>query len=111
MYSLTILPRGQSLGHTSFVPEKEIFLQTKDMFEAQLDVSLGGRVAEELIFGNKNITTGCGSDLRQTTQIAYGIARSLAMRDNIMITMEKNKLSDQMNYIIDQESQKIIQVF
>lgn len=53
MYSLTILPRGQSLGHTSFVPEKEIFLQTKEMFEAQLDVSLGGRVAEELIFGRE----------------------------------------------------------
>ena len=60
MYSLTILPRGQSLGHTSFIPEKEVFLQTKEMFEAQLDVSLGGRVAEELIFGNflkiKNIS-------------------------------------------------------
>jgi ATP-dependent Zn protease len=51
MYSLTILPRGGALGYTSFVPEKELFLQTKDMFEAQLDVSLGGRVAEEIVFG------------------------------------------------------------
>jgi ATP-dependent metalloprotease len=60
--------------------------------------------------GNKNITTGCGSDLRQTTQIAYALARSLAMRDNIMISMEKNNLSDGMNYMVDKESQRIIQV-
>ena len=56
MYSLTILPRGQALGYTSFVPEKELFLQTKDMFDAQLDVTLGGRVAEEIIFGRSNLS-------------------------------------------------------
>ena len=60
--------------------------------------------------GNRNITTGCGSDLKQTTQIAYALARSLAMRDNIMISMEKKHLSDQMNFLVDQEAQKIIQV-
>lgn len=92
-------------------------MQTKEMFEAQLDVSLGGRVAEELIFGsqrvtegNDNITTGCGSDLRHSTKIAYGLARSLAMRDSIMISMEKRDLSDGMNYQVDLEAQRIIQV-
>jgi ATP-dependent Zn protease len=60
--------------------------------------------------GNENITTGCGSDLKSSTQIAYGIARQLAMRDNIMISKQKNELSDEMNYIIDQEAQKIVQV-
>lgn len=51
LYSVTILPRGGALGYTSFANDKEIYLMTKEMYEAQLDVSLGGRVAEELFFG------------------------------------------------------------
>lgn len=48
--------------------------------------------------------------MKSSTQIAYGIARQLAMRDNIMISMEKRNLSDEMNYLVDLEAQKIIQV-
>ena len=55
LYSLTILPRGGALGYTSFAPEKELFLQTKSMFESLLDVSLGGRVAEEIFFGKSKV--------------------------------------------------------
>lgn len=51
LYSVTILPRGPALGYTSFAQNKELFLQTKKYFKAQLDVSIGGRVAEELFFG------------------------------------------------------------
>jgi ATP-dependent Zn protease len=54
LYSVTILPRGGALGYTSFANEKEVYLMTKEMYEAQLDVSLGGRVAEELFFGKTN---------------------------------------------------------
>ena len=61
--------------------------------------------------GNKEITTGCGSDLKASTNIAYALARQLAMRDLFMITMEKKHLSDKMNYLIDVEAQKIVQVY
>lgn len=109
LYSVTILPRGGALGYTSFAPDKEVYLMTKGMYEAQLDVSLGGRVAEEIFFGNKEITTGCGSDLKATTSIAYGLARELAMSDSIMISTQKQYLSEGMNQVVDKEAQKIIQ--
>lgn len=48
--------------------------------------------------------------MKASTNIAYALARQLAMRDFLMITMEKKHLSDKMNYLIDIEAQKIVQV-
>ena len=67
MDKVTIQSKGGSLGHTSFLPEKDLFFFQKKNIEAIIDVAMGGRVAEELFFGNENITTGCGSDLNNAT--------------------------------------------
>jgi len=48
---VTIIPRGMSLGHTSFVPDKEEYNTTRSQLLASMDVAMGGRVAEEMIYG------------------------------------------------------------
>jgi ATP-dependent metalloprotease len=71
LQKITILPRGQSLGHTAFVLHKEDAPFTKQEVLAQIDVCMGGRAAEEVFFGEKNITTGCSNDLKNATSLAY----------------------------------------
>ncbi|XP_061587304.1 ATP-dependent zinc metalloprotease YME1L1b isoform X2 [Cololabis saira] len=66
----TIMPRGPSLGHVSMLPENDRWSETRSQLLAQMDVSMGGRVAEEMIFGHDNITTGASSDFDSATKIA-----------------------------------------
>ena len=69
LHKVTILPRGQALGFTAFVPEKDIKNYSKKDLMGNLYSSLGGRAAEEIVYGNEEITTGCGSDLVGATEI------------------------------------------
>ncbi|XP_075953756.1 ATP-dependent zinc metalloprotease YME1L1-like isoform X2 [Anarhichas minor] len=66
----TIMPRGHSLGHVSMLPENDRWSETRSQLLAQMDVSMGGRVAEEIIFGHEFITTGASSDFDGATKIA-----------------------------------------
>lgn len=52
------MPRGPSLGHTAYIPEKERYHVTKTQLLAMMDTMMGGRAAEELIFGADKITSG-----------------------------------------------------
>ena len=61
VYKATIMPRGQSLGMTSFLPEMDQVSMSKLECLAQIDISLGGKIAEEIIYGNDNVTTGAAS--------------------------------------------------
>lgn len=58
LHKVTIMPRGSSLGHTAYLPEKERYHVTKAQLLAMMDTAMGGRAAEELIFGPEKITTG-----------------------------------------------------
>ena len=71
MQKITILPRGQSLGHTAFVIRREDKPISKEQILAHLDVCMGGRAAEELFFGQENITTGFAGDLKSATNVIY----------------------------------------
>lgn len=108
LHKCTILPRGPSLGHTAFLPEKDLHNTTKEQLLARIDVALGGRQAEEMIYGTDEITTGCSSDLQQATNIAYQFIRRFGMGDTFMISAEKNGLSDKLNYEIDTKVQEIL---
>jgi cell division protease FtsH len=65
---VTILPRGQSLGMTMMKPTKDILNRSKKNLLAEICCSMGGRVAEELVFGE--ITTGASCDIKQATKTA-----------------------------------------
>jgi len=64
LHKVTIIPRGPSLGHTAYIPEKERYHVTKSQLLAMMDVAMGGRAAEELVFGLEKITSGASSDLK-----------------------------------------------
>ena len=64
LYKATIVSRGPALGATFMIPnESDMVSQTKDKIIASIDVAMGGHVAEKLIIGKEQITSGCSSDL------------------------------------------------
>lgn len=77
------MPRGPALGHTAYIPEKERYHVTKTQLLAMMDTMMGGRAAEELIFGKDKITSGASSDLKQATQIATHMVKDWGMSDKV----------------------------
>lgn len=86
------MPRGPSLGHTAYIPEKERYHVTKSQLLAMMDTMLGGRAAEELIFGTDRITSGASSDLKQATSIASHMVKDWGMSEKVGLrTFETSK--------------------
>ncbi|XP_017090949.1 ATP-dependent zinc metalloprotease YME1L isoform X2 [Drosophila bipectinata] len=83
LHKVTIMPRGPSLGHTAYIPEKERYHVTKAQLLAMMDTMMGGRAAEELVFGADKITSGASSDLKQATTIATHMVRDWGMSDKV----------------------------
>lgn len=83
LHKVTIIPRGESLGHTSQLPKKDQLQLSKAQIMAELDVAMGGRVAEELVFGQENVTTGSASDLKKATSIAERMVKTFGMSDRV----------------------------
>ena len=88
LHKVTIVPRGPSLGHTAYLPDKERFYTTKSQMMAQLDTAMGGRAAEELIFGTEKITTGAYDDLRTATNLATHMVKNLGMSDKVSLSRQ-----------------------
>jgi cell division protease FtsH len=70
VYKVTIIPRGRALGVTMFLPEQDKYSISKLQLESQLASLFGGRVAEEIVFGAENVTTGASNDIERATSIA-----------------------------------------
>ena len=73
VYKVTIIPRGRALGVTMFLPEQDKYSVSRLQLDSQMASLFGGRVAEELIFGVENVTTGASNDIERATQIARNI--------------------------------------
>jgi ATP-dependent metalloprotease len=71
----TIMPRGRALGLTMSLPEDDVDSMTRKQMNASIDVALGGRAAEELIYGIDETTSGCSSDLERATDVATRMVR------------------------------------
>ena len=76
IHKATIIPRGRALGMVMQLPERDEVSQTREQLHAQLAIAMGGRVAEEIIFGDDKVTTGAVSDIEQATKRA----RAMVMR-------------------------------
>lgn len=83
LYKATILPRGRALGITFQLPEMDKVDMTKKECFARLDVCMGGKIAEEIIHGPENVTSGCSSDLSNATNVARAMVTSYGMNDKI----------------------------
>lgn len=70
VYKVTIIPRGRALGVTMFLPERDQISISKQKLESQLSSLYGGRLAEEIIFGEEAVTTGASNDIERASVIA-----------------------------------------
>lgn len=81
VYKVTIIPRGRALGVTMFLPDQDRYSHTRRRLESQLASLFGGRVAEELIFGEDSVTTGASNDISRATEIARKMVTSWGLSD------------------------------
>ena len=77
VHKISIVARGNMGGHTSLIPEEERYLWTKNQFGDRMAVTMGGRVAEQIIFDE--VTTGASNDLEQATKLALGMIKRYGM--------------------------------
>lgn len=85
IHKATIMPRGSSLGMVTMLPEGDQTSQSFKEMVAFMDVAMGGRVAEELIFGDENITSGASSDIMNATRTARAMVTKYGFSDEIGI--------------------------
>lgn len=119
---VTLIPRGQARGLTWFTPADDPTLISKQQLFARIVGALGGRAAEEIIFGHAEVTTGASGDLQQVTSMAkqmvinYGFSdigpwslmdQNAQSGDMIMRMMARNSMSESLQQQIDQAVQKI----
>jgi cell division protease FtsH len=83
LHKVTIVPRGRALGLAFTLPEDDRVSITREQLEANLVMSYGGRVAEELIFGHERVTTGAASDIQKATSIARRYVTQWGLSDVI----------------------------
>ena len=83
LHKVTIVPRGRTLGVAFTLPEDDRVSVTRNQLEARLVMAYGGRVAEEMIFGHGNVTTGAVSDIKTATGIARRYVMQWGLSDSI----------------------------
>jgi len=70
VYKVSIMPRGRALGVTMFLPERDTYSASKQKLDSMISSLYGGRIAEELIFGSEQVTTGASNDIERATELA-----------------------------------------
>jgi ATP-dependent metalloprotease len=111
VHKATIVPRGMSLGMVTQLPEEDQHSVSRKQMLARLDVCMGGRVAEELIFGESEVTSGPSSDLRQATRLARAMVTKYGMSERVGLVSysDDNGMSAQTRGMIDKEVKDILE--
>ena len=123
IHKATIIPRGRALGMVMRLPEGDRISLAREQIYADLRVACGGRIAEELIFGEERVTTGASSDIRMATDMARRMVTEWGMSDKLgflaynadeqevflgrSVSQQKN-VSDATASIIDAETRRIV---
>ncbi len=124
IHKVSIIPRGRALGVTLFLPEDDRYSYSKLRLESQISSLFGGRVAEELIFGEDSVTTGAQNDIHRATDIARNMVTKWGLSERLgpltysedeqevflghSVTQHKN-VSDETTHLIDEEVRSIIE--
>ncbi|SDB46175.1 membrane protease FtsH catalytic subunit [Pseudidiomarina indica] len=123
VYKVSIIPRGRALGVTMYLPEQDRVSHTKQHLESMISSLFGGRIAEQLIYGNDKVTTGASNDIERATQIARKMVTQWGLSDKMgpllyaddegevflgrSVTQHKH-MSDETARAIDQEIKSFI---
>ncbi len=83
IHKATIIPRGRALGMVMRLPERDSYSYHRDQMLANLSVAMGGRVAEELIFGHDKVSSGASSDIQYATGLARNMVTRWGMSDKL----------------------------
>ncbi|MBJ3776930.1 ATP-dependent zinc metalloprotease FtsH [Acuticoccus mangrovi] len=83
IHKATIIPRGRALGMVMRLPERDQISLTRAKCKADLAVAMGGRVAEELIFGHEKVTSGASADIKMATKLSRAMATQFGMSDEL----------------------------
>ena len=83
LHKVTIIPRGRALGVTMNLPERDRYTYSLIELESKLAMMFGGRIAEELVFGKENVTTGAGNDIQQATGMARRMVTEFGFSDKL----------------------------
>lgn len=111
LYKATIMPRGHALGITQMLPELDKVSESKKELMDRMDVCMGGKVAEEIIYGPDRVTTGASSDIQNATRIAYMMVTRAGMSDtigNVDLGSDYARLSSETKQRIENEVRRLI---
>ncbi len=123
VYKVSIIPRGRALGVTMFLPEEDRYSYSKRRLESSIASLFGGRLAEEIIFGHDNVTTGASNDIERATDIARNMVTKWGLSEKLgplaysedegevflgrSVTQHKN-IADNTARVIDEEIRDVI---
>lgn len=123
VYKVTIIPRGRALGVTMFLPEEDRYSYTKLRLECQITSLFGGRIAEAIIFGPEQVTTGASNDIQRATEIARNMVTKWGLSERLgplvysdeegevflgHAIAKRKEVSDDTAHLIDEEVRTII---
>ncbi|MDG2003453.1 MAG: ATP-dependent zinc metalloprotease FtsH [Novosphingobium sp.] len=122
IHKATIIPRGRALGMVMRLPERDNYSYHRDKMHANLSVSMGGRVAEEVIFGHDKVSSGASSDISYATDLARNMVTKWGMSDKLgplqyedqyegylgMGGAQRSMSSDETNKLIDSEIRDLV---
>ncbi|MCS6986211.1 MAG: ATP-dependent zinc metalloprotease FtsH [Sphingomonadaceae bacterium] len=123
IHKATIIPRGRALGMVMRLPERDSYSFPRDKMYANLSVAMGGRVAEEVIFGRDKVTSGAAGDIQMATDLARAMVTQWGMSDRLgplkytenqeevflghSVTRQQN-VSEKTAEIIDEEIKRLV---
>ncbi|KAH1425002.1 hypothetical protein KXV92_005856 [Aspergillus fumigatus] len=112
LYKITIVPRGMALGVTHFLPEMDMVSRNYTEYLSDIDVSMGGKAAEELVFGPDKVTSGISADIQQATETAFtlitrfGYSKKLG---NVDLSTNYDSLSSETKQEIESEVRRLVE--
>jgi cell division protease FtsH len=104
IHKATIIPRGRALGMVMRLPERDNYSYHRDKMHANLSVSMGGRVAEELIFGYNKVSSGASSDIQYATSLARDMVTQWGMSDAMGPLQYEERQEGYLGYGMSQRS-------
>jgi cell division protease FtsH len=123
LHKVTIVPRGRALGITHWLPEEDRHNYTRRYILSRLATAYGGRVAEEIVFGEEKVTTGAAQDIQQATDLARRMVTQFGMSDSVgpiaigdreseiflgREVVQRREISERTAELVDQEVKRIL---